>query len=153
MLYTVKEVAEKTGLTPYTIRYYLKEGLFPSIERDSNGTRLFRDVDIETFYMIECMKKCGMRISEIRQYMDWLAEGDKNIDKCLSMFQEKQRVLSEEMSKLKECIDAVNYKVWYYQTAKEAGTLSIHEKIAPENVPDIMRKIRSRMKDVQRMTT
>ena len=52
MLYTVKEVSEKTGLTPYTIRYYLKEGLLPNVERDSNGTRLFKESDLESFYMI-----------------------------------------------------------------------------------------------------
>lgn len=112
MFYTVKDVSERTGLTPYTIRYYLKEGLFPSIQRDSNGTRLFSDVDIETIYMIECMKKSGMTISEIRQYMQWLEEGDCNIDKCLSLFCEKKQHLQEQLKQLLECIDAVNYKVW-----------------------------------------
>lgn len=65
MLYTVKEVSQKTGLSPYTIRYYLREGLFPSIERDSNGTRLFSKTNIESLYIIECMKRYGMTIREI----------------------------------------------------------------------------------------
>lgn len=152
MLYTVKDVAKQTGLTPYTIRYYLKEGLFPSIERDTNGTRLFKKTDIETFYMIECMKKCGMTIAEIRQYMDWLSEGDKNIDKCLNLFTEKQRVLENELKQLNECIDAVRYKIWYYKTAQESGTISVHDHMPEEDIPDEMRNIRSRMVDVKRFT-
>ena len=152
MLYTVKEVAEKTGLTPYTVRYYLKEGLFPNVERDSNGTRLFKESDLEAFYMIECMKRCGMTISEIHRYMEWLMEGDRNIDKCLALFQGKMDVLKNEMHRLKECMEAVSYKIWYYETAKAAGTLSIHETLPPDEIPKNMKKIRSRMMNVKRIT-
>ena len=152
MLYTVKEVSQKTGLSPYTIRYYLREGLFPSIERDSNGTRLFNKTNIESLYMIECMKHCGMTISEIRQYMEWLSEGDQNITQCLNLFIEKQHVLENEMKRLQECMDAVTYKVWYYKTAQEAGTISIHDNMPTEDIPKNMQEIRSRMVDVKRLT-
>ena len=152
MFYTVKEVSQKTGLTPYTIRYYLKEGLFPGIQRDSNGTRLFSNLDIETIYMIECMKHSGMTINEIRQYMEWLEEGDINIDKCLALFREKQQHLQEQLKQLLECVDAVNYKVWYYQTAQKAGTISIHNDLPDNQIPEKMREIRSRMIHVKRLT-
>jgi len=152
MFYTVKDVSQKTGLTPYTIRYYLKEGLFPSIQRDSNGTRLFSDGDIETLYMIECMKYCGMTINEIRSYMQWLVEGDSNIDKCLDMFQEKRSQLKKNLEQLLECIDAVDYKVWYYETAKKAGTISVHDTMPASEIPEDMKEIRSRMIHVKRLT-
>ena len=121
MLYTVKEVAEKTGRTPYTIRYYLKEGLFPMVERDSNGTRLFRESDLESFYMIECMKRCGMTINEIKQYSSWLMEGDQNIEKCLHLFQGKMKTLQDELKRLNECIDAVRYKICIIQQLRMPG--------------------------------
>ena len=152
MLYTVKEVAEKTGQTPYTVRYYLKEGLFPAIERASNGTRLFRERDIESFYMIECMKRCGMTIGEIRQYMDWLQEGDGNIDKCLELLRQKQAALDRELRRLQECVEAVRYKVWYYETAKAAGTISVHDAMPQADIPEEMREIRARMIHVNRLT-
>ena len=149
MLYTVKEVAQRTGLTPYTIRYYLKEGLFPMVERDSNGTRLFRESDIENFYMIECLKRCGMTINDMKQYVAWLMEGDANIDKCLILFQSKQQILEKKMAELQECMDAIRYKVWYYQTAKDAGSLSAHCTMPNEKIPEEMREIRSRMMHVE----
>lgn len=152
MLYTVKEISEKTGLTPYTIRYYLKEGLLPNVERDSNGTRLFKESDLESFYMIECLKRCGMTINEIHQYMEWLMKGDQNIGKCLSLFQEKKAVLENELKRLKEVIEAVDYKIWYYETANNAGTLLVHETMSQEEIPKDMKSIRARMVNVKRIT-
>lgn len=152
MFYTVIEVSRRTGLSPHTIRYYLKEGLFPTIKKDTRGTRLFTQTDIETFYMIECMKNCGMTIGEIRQYMVWLAEGDRNIDRCLNLFQEKQRRVAAELRKLTECAEAVEYKVWYYEQAKEAGTISVHDTMKAEDIPERMKMIRARMSHVERLT-
>ena len=34
---TIKDVAERTGISVYTLRYYAREGLLPSVERDKNG--------------------------------------------------------------------------------------------------------------------
>ena len=143
MQYTVAEVARKTGLSPHTIRYYLKEGLFPSIERDPHGVRLFSQSDMETFYMIECLKNCGMTIREIRQYMSWLQEGDQNIEKCLNLFREKQQILAEKIHQLMGYGETVEYKIWFYETAREAGTLSVHETMREEDIPERMREIRA----------
>lgn len=56
------------------------------------------------------------------------------------------------MQKLKECADAVDYKVWYYEKAKEAETLSVHDTMKKEDIHDRMQTIRSRMIHVKRMT-
>ena len=122
------------------------------VERASNGTRLFRESDLESFYIIECMKRCGMTISEIKQYSAWLAEGDQNIGKCLQLFQGKMEVLRQEQRRLNECMDAVRYKIWYYSTAQDAGTLSVHKNMPEDSVPEEMKEIRSRMMNVKRFT-
>jgi MerR family copper efflux transcriptional regulator len=45
----IKELAEKTGLTAYTIRYYEKEGLLDSqhFQRDENNYRNYNEKAIE----------------------------------------------------------------------------------------------------------
>ncbi len=45
--FSISEVAKELNLTPYTLRYYDKEGLMPFVERRPNGTRLFKESDIE----------------------------------------------------------------------------------------------------------
>lgn len=41
--YSIGEVAKALKLTPYTLRYYDREGLMPFVERTSGGTRLFKE--------------------------------------------------------------------------------------------------------------
>ena len=62
------------GLPISTLRYYDKQGLFPNMERVS-GIRKFGDTEIEALRVIECLKKAGMEIKDIRQFMDWCVEG------------------------------------------------------------------------------
>lgn len=152
MKYTIKDISEKTGISIYTLRYYAKEGLFQGVERDKRGTHLFSDSDLEIIYIIECMKNCGMSIKEMRQFTEWTLAGDSTIEQRLALFQKKYEAIKEKMLKMQEVSDALRYKVWFYQTAKEAGTVNIHDQIPPENVPADMREIRARMKHVKRLT-
>ena len=148
-MYTVKDVAEKTGLTQYTIRYYAKEGLLPKIQRNKNGVRQFTESDLETIYLIECLKNCGMKIKEIKKFIDWTLEGDSTIDERLKFFQEKYIELKERISQMEETLDAIRYKIWYYQKAVEAGTVAVHDKMNYSDVPEEMRKIKGRMTQVK----
>lgn len=45
MVYTISEAALKMQLTPYTLRYYDKEGLIPFVERSASGIRMFKEKD------------------------------------------------------------------------------------------------------------
>ncbi len=59
MTYGISEVAEKVDLSPYTLRFYEKEGLLPFLERDSNGRRMFTERDLEWIVLIGCLKRPG----------------------------------------------------------------------------------------------
>ena len=71
MLYTVSEMAKRLGVAPSTLRYYDKEGLLPFIERSDGGIRMFKDTDFEWLSIIECLKKTGMPIKEMKVFIDW----------------------------------------------------------------------------------
>ena len=130
-MYTVKDISKITGLTPYTIRYYAKEGLLPTIKRNHHGVRQFKEADLEAIYIIECLKNCGMTIKEIKEFTDWTLAGDSTIDKRLQLFREKYEVMQERIRQMKETLDALKYKVWFYEKAKEAGTIEVHDKMKP----------------------
>ena len=77
-MYSIGQVAEMFGLPISTLRYYDKQGLFPNMERMS-GIRKFGDTEIEALRVIECLKKAGMEIKDIRQFMDWCSEGSVHL--------------------------------------------------------------------------
>lgn len=76
MFYTIGEMAKKLNVAPSTLRYYDKEGLLPFVERSGGGIRMFKDSDFEWLSIIECLKKTGMPIKEIKNFIDWCMEGD-----------------------------------------------------------------------------
>lgn len=117
MRYTIAEVAQRTGLTAHTLRYYDKEGLLPFVERDSAGNRSFKDSDISWIYTIGCMKKTGMPLKMIRQYVEWGMEGADTIPQRLEMMLEHKKKVELQMEEIQKVMDKVNSKIDYYQSA------------------------------------
>ena len=86
MAYTLIEVTERTGLTAHTIRYYDKEGLLPFIHKTDSGRRTFEESDIEWIELITCLKSTGMKIKDIRKFIEWYVEGDSTLQDRLALF-------------------------------------------------------------------
>ncbi len=146
MIYTVGEMARLLGVTASTLRYYDKEGLLPFVERSSGGIRMFQESDIEWLQIIGCMKKAGMSIKDIRQYIQMALQGDDTIELRLAMFRHQQEVLRKQMEELRHTMQIVEYKCWYYETAKEAGTIETPQKMELSEVPERFRKIRQELR-------
>ena len=73
-MYTIGQISSMFNIPVSTLRYYDKEGLFPDIQRNS-GIRKFTDKEIETLHVIECLKKSGLEIKNIKQFMKWCSQG------------------------------------------------------------------------------
>jgi len=125
-----------------TLRYYDKEGLLPFVERSSGGIRMFRETDIEWLQVIGCMKKAGMSIRDIRRYIELAMQGDDTIETRLQMFRHQREVLTQQLAELRHTLETVEYKCWFYETAKAAGTVDVPIAMADEDVPERFRAIR-----------
>ncbi len=135
MPYTIKQAAELTNLTPVTLRYYDKQGLLPYMERRESGYRMFSDGDIAMLRVIECLKKSGMSIKDIRQFSEWVLMGDDSLQERYEMFLERKKIVEAQMADLQKTLDFINHKCWYYETAIEAGTEKIHFKEQSDELP------------------
>lgn len=127
MPYGIKDVAEKLNLSVPTIRYYDKEGLLPFIERKESGYRVFNEGDVQLLKIIECMKKTGMQLKDIKKFVDYVTEGDSSLQKRYELFEERRKAVTEQMAELQKSLDLIEYKCWYYKTAVEAGTEKVHQ--------------------------
>ena len=110
MVYTIGEMAKMLGVPASTLRYYDKEGLLPFVARSSGGIRQFRESDIEWLRVIGCMKKAGMSIKDIRQYLELSMQGNNTIDTRLAMFRHQREVLQAQMDELQHTLRMVEYK-------------------------------------------
>ena len=77
-MYTIGQVAKQVNMPVSTLRYYDNEGLFPHLVRCS-GIRKFSDNEIEALHIIECLKKSGLEIREIKKFMELCAQGSSGI--------------------------------------------------------------------------
>ena len=141
MFYTIGEMAQKLDVAPSTLRYYDKEGLLPFVERSSGGIRMFKDEDMEWLRLLGCLKKAGMPLKEIRSFMDWSRQGDATIDRRPDLLEKQRQSVLEQQKQLEDTLLMLDYKRWYYQTAREAGTCAVHDSLTPEQVPERFRAL------------
>ena len=145
MTYTVGEMAKLLEVPASTLRYYDKEGLLPFVERSSGGIRIFRESDIEWLRVIGCMKKAGMSLKDIRHYIELAMRGDDTIDARLELFRHQREVLQQQMDELRHTMEMVDYKCWYYETAKASGTVRVPKCMDITDIPAEFRAIRQEL--------
>ncbi len=139
MLCTVGEMAKELGVAPSTLRYYDKEGLLPFVERSGGGIRVFQDKDRAALAVIECLKRTGLSIKEIKAFMDWCQEGDATIGQRLELMERQREAVKAQIAQMQDTLALLEYKCWYYETAKQAGTCAGLEHLKKEDVPAPMR--------------
>lgn len=140
MVYTVGDAAKMLNVAPSTLRYYDKEGLLPFVERSEGGIRMFKDSDLDWLKLIECLKRTGMPIKGIRQFIECTARGDGTIGERLDILERQRESVKKQIAELEEHLEMLDYKVWYYQTAKKEGTTAALENYPEDRVPEKLRK-------------
>ncbi|HYB12217.1 MAG TPA: MerR family transcriptional regulator [Myxococcota bacterium] len=63
---TIREVCERTGLSPRTVRYYEELGLLPGVRRRAAGRRVYGADELERLRFIQRLKALGLALAEIR---------------------------------------------------------------------------------------
>ena len=139
-MYSIGQVAEMFGMPISTLRYYDKQGLFPNIERVS-GIRKFSETEIEALRVIECLKKAGMEIKDIKQFMDWCVEGESTYPQRKAMFEAQKVRMEEEIARMNRTLDMLKFKCWYYEQAIRDGNEKKLAAMIPDGLPKDIREI------------
>ncbi len=123
MNYSISETAKITKLTPYTLRYYEKEGLLPFVRKTKSGLRIYTDNDIAWIGLIECLKSTGMPLKGIKQYIDWFIAGDSTLSQRLNMFKEHRINVKNRLTQMRKNLERINHKFELYEEAVRLGSL------------------------------
>ena len=133
-MYTIGKVSDMFHLPISTLRYYDKEGLFPGMERKS-GIRRFSEKEIEALRVIECLKASGLEIRDIKQFMEWCAEGPSTYEQRRQLFEARRQAVEAEMAALQRTLDMLRFKCWYYETAVRDGSEEGIRAKLPDHLP------------------
>lgn len=141
MLYTVGEMAKRLGVAPSTLRYYDQEGLLPFVERSEGGIRVFKDTDYEWLQVIGCLKRTGMQLKDIKTFIEMAMQGDETIEPRLALIVKQKESVKGQIAELEETLRTLEFKEWYYQTAKENGSTAIPRNMTADEIPEQFREV------------
>ncbi len=146
MLYTVGEMAKKLNVPPSTLRYYDKEGLLPFVERSGGGMRVFREEDFEWLQVIGCLKKAGMKLCDIKTFITMAMQGDETISDRLELIIKQKQEVENEIEALNKTLETLQFKEWYYTTAKQDGTTDRVRNMSLDELPEQFREVRKNLR-------
>ena len=89
-MYTMMQVCRELDMTYQTLKFYCNEGLVPNVKRDKNNRRIFDEKDVKWIHDLSCLKKCGMSIQEMKEYLALCLEGESTIKARKEMLDKKQ---------------------------------------------------------------
>ena len=133
-MYTIGQVSKMFNIPVSTLRYYDKEGLFPNMKRESN-IRKFDDSEIETLRIIECLKKSGMEIKDIRRYMELCSKGSSTYAERKALFEKQRESVEGEIARLEKTLNMLKFKCWYYDQAIADGNEELIREMLPDKLP------------------
>ena len=113
--YTIQQVAEMTGISAHTLRYYERIGLLEPIGRhDSSGHRRYLESDLGWIHFVVLLRNTGMPIQQMQRFMDLARQGDDTIADRVEVLTEHSRELSEHIAMLQGHLDHLNRKIGFY---------------------------------------
>lgn len=121
-MFTMKQACEQTQLSYETLKFYCNQGLVPNVKRDKNNRRIFDEKDISWINSLNCLKNCGMSISEMKEYILLCLEGESSIPKRKKILDIKRNTLLLQLEKIQECIDYIDWKQNFYDNVLSGKT-------------------------------
>lgn len=114
---SIGEVAERSGLSVHSLRFYEREGLLLStrIARDEGGRRRYSEVDVEWLYICTRLRASGMPIAQIRRFAELVRIGPGNEHERLDILKEHQQRVVSQMEHLNDCLEVITLKTNVYE--------------------------------------
>lgn len=113
-MYTMKEVCDQVGMSYETLKFYCKEGLVPNVKRDKNNYRNFDEKNIAWLKGLQCLRKCGMSIKDMKVYMNYCLKGPSTISERKEMLDKSKDSLLKRVEEIYDCIHFIDDKQSFY---------------------------------------
>ena len=117
--FSMKEVAQITGLSEHTLRFYEKQQLILNIKRDSNNYRLYSDFDIQWIQFLTKVKSTNMPLKDIQKYAELMAKGNSTLAEREEMLLKHKQRIAEQISTLSDILIQIDNKLLRYQRIRE----------------------------------
>ncbi|MEX0171499.1 MerR family transcriptional regulator [Streptomyces sp. LMG1-1-1.1] len=112
---SIGEVAERTGLSVHTLRFYEREGLLVGpVPRTSGGRRRYSVLDVDWLLICVKLRESGMPLSDLRRFADLVRHGPGNEAERLRLLDAHRQRVDAQIRALEECRSVIAWKVGVY---------------------------------------
>ena len=121
-IYSIKQVAERTGLTPPTLRYYEALGLMDGVARDANGNRCYSEADITWIFVLLDLRATGMSLAAMQQFACNRTKGLTAVPEMIAQVEAHLSALEARMTQLRSFSERAQRKLSTLHYFSEAGS-------------------------------
>ncbi len=132
MTYTMMQVCRELDMTYQTLKFYCNEGLVPNVKRSSSNRRIFDDRNLKWIRDLTCLKRCGLSIQEMKEYLDLCLQGPATIPARKEMLAKKQEALRASIKELEDSVAYIDWKQNFYDDVL-AGRRPYTSNLIPVN--------------------
>ena len=130
-MYSMKEACTLTNMTYENLKFYCNEGLVPNVKRDSRNYRVFDEHDIKWIQSLNCLKRCGMSIAEMKEYLALCMDGEGTIPERKMILAEKKETLLQSIAELQKSVAYIDWKQGFYDDVL-SGKTAYYSNLVPE---------------------
>ena len=120
---TIQEVAQATGLTTHTLRYYERIGLIHPINREENARRGYTADDVGWIDFLLKLRATGMSIKDMQRYAELQRRGNETLPERVEMLKSLRDKVESHLEEMNEHLKLIHYKIDYYQKVVEEQML------------------------------
>ena len=112
---TIQEVAQATGLSAHTLRYYERVGLIHPIGREENTHRRYTPDVVGWIDFLTKLRATGMSIKDMQKYAELQRRGAETLPERIEMLKSLRDKVEAHMDDLNEHLKLIYYKIEFYQ--------------------------------------
>jgi DNA-binding transcriptional MerR regulator len=113
-IWPISEVAEKTGLSAHTLRWYERIGLLGPIERSPDGRRRFSEQDVDWVMLLSRLRATGMSVRDMQHYAELVRSGGREQER-LDLLEQHRELVRQAITREQECLRVLDNKINIYR--------------------------------------
>ncbi|WP_103528404.1 MULTISPECIES: MerR family transcriptional regulator [Streptomyces] len=119
--YTISEVADLTGLSAHTLRWYERIGLLQHVDRSHTGQRRFSNRDLDWLELVGKLRLTGMPVADMVRYAELVRAGEHTYEQRQRLLRATRENVLSRIAELEETVAVLDHKIDYYADARRAS--------------------------------
>ena len=120
---TPAEMAERTGTTIDTLRYYEKERLITGVARAASGHRRYSEADAGWIEVLRCLRLTGMSIQQMRHFAELGQQGQHTEPERYRLLLDHRQLVLAQIAELHDALAVLDNKTAIYRAALQGNGL------------------------------